>query len=111
MTDVAQTGTGRLKVGIIGGGWIARRHVPAIDAAPEVELVAACDADVERAHAIADPRGAHAYQDWRELLEREQLDAIWVCTPPGVHREPTVAALERGVHVFLEKPLARSAAD
>jgi myo-inositol 2-dehydrogenase / D-chiro-inositol 1-dehydrogenase len=111
MTDAAQPGTGRLKVGIIGGGWIARRHVPAIDAAPEVELVAACDADVERAHAIADPRGAHAYQDWRELLDREQLDAIWVCTPPGLHRDPTVAALERGVHVFLEKPLARSAAD
>jgi len=103
--------TPSLKVGIIGGGWIARRHVPAIDMAPDVELVAACDADVERAQVIARPRGANAYQDWRQMLEREQPDAIWVCTPPLAHREPTVEALEQGVDVFLEKPLARTAAD
>jgi predicted dehydrogenase len=45
------------------------------------------------------------------MLEGEHLDAIWVCTPPLAHRDPTVAALERGINVFLEKPLARTAAD
>jgi myo-inositol 2-dehydrogenase/D-chiro-inositol 1-dehydrogenase len=100
-----------VRAGIVGGGWIARRHVPAIDAAPGVELVAACDADVRRAEEIAAPRGARAYADWAEMLKREELDALWVCTPPMAHREPTVAALERGVHVYLEKPIARGVVD
>ena len=82
-----------LRVGIIGGGWIARVHVPAIDAAPGLELVAACDTAIERAEAIAAPRGGTAYARWEEMLERERLDALWVCTPPLLHRGPVEAAL------------------
>jgi len=100
-----------LRVGIIGGGWIARVHVPAIDAAPGIELVAACDTAIERAEAIAGPRGAHAYTRWEEMLEQETLDALWVCTPPLFHRGPAEAALARGVHVYLEKPIARTLED
>jgi myo-inositol 2-dehydrogenase / D-chiro-inositol 1-dehydrogenase len=100
-----------LRVGIIGGGWIARIHVPAIDAAPGVELVAACDSAIERAEAIAGPRGARAYARWEEMLEREELDALWVCTPPLHHRAPVLAALAGGVHVYLEKPIARTMDD
>jgi len=70
-----------LRVGIIGGGWIARRHVPALVAAEGVELVAACDSDLVLAQAVAGPRGAAAYERWEEMLERESLDAVWVCTP------------------------------
>jgi predicted dehydrogenase len=101
----------RLAAGIIGGGWIAQRHVPAIDAAEGVELVAACDTDLARAEAIAEPRRARAYREWEEMLERELLDALWVCTPPLLHRAPAVAALESGIHVYLEKPIARTLAD
>lgn len=100
-----------LAVGIIGGGWIARRHVPAIIAASGVELVAACDTELSRAQAIAGSTGARAYREWEEMLEREQLGAVWVCTPPLFHREPAVAAIERGMHVYLEKPIARTLAD
>jgi predicted dehydrogenase len=100
-----------LKAGIIGGGWIAQRHVPAIDAAEDLELVAACDADLSRAEAIAGPRRGRAYDEWTSMLDREQLDVLWVCTPPLFHRDPTVAALERSVHVYLEKPIARTRAD
>lgn len=100
-----------LRVGIIGGGWIARVHVPAIDAAPGVELVAACDTDLERAEAIARPRGARAYVRWEEMLEQEQLDALWVCPPPLFHRGPVEVALAAGVHVYLEKPIARNLED
>jgi myo-inositol 2-dehydrogenase/D-chiro-inositol 1-dehydrogenase len=99
------------RVGIIGGGWIARRHVPAIEASPSLELVAATDLDHGRASAIAEPRGARAYTDWREMLDREALDALWVCTPPLHHRGPAVAALEAGIHVYLEKPIARTLED
>jgi len=100
-----------LRAAIIGGGWIARRHGPAIDAVDDVELVAACDAELARAEAIALPRGGRAYQRWEDLLEREELDVLWVCTPPLAHSAPTVAALERGIHVFLEKPIARTMPD
>ena len=75
------------------------------------QLVAACDLDLERAEAIAGPRGAHAYARWEEMLEREQLDLLWVCTPPLHHRAPVVAALAAGVHVYLEKPIARTLED
>jgi myo-inositol 2-dehydrogenase / D-chiro-inositol 1-dehydrogenase len=101
----------RLAAGIIGGGWIARRHVPAIDAAEGVDLVAVCDVELARAEAIARPRRARTYHDWATMLERERLDALWICTPPLLHREPAVAALERGIHVYLEKPIARTVAD
>jgi myo-inositol 2-dehydrogenase / D-chiro-inositol 1-dehydrogenase len=100
-----------MRVGIIGGGWIARVHVPALDEAAGVEIVAACDLDVPRAQAIADPRGGRAYGSWEEMLDREELDAVWVCTPPLHHREPAVAALDRGVHLYLEKPIARTLED
>ncbi|MDX6549170.1 MAG: myo-inositol 2-dehydrogenase / D-chiro-inositol 1-dehydrogenase [Gaiellales bacterium] len=100
-----------LRAGIVGGGWIARIHVPAIDAAEGVRLVAAADLDGERAQAIAGPRDARAYPDWEEMLDKERLDLLWVCTPPLHHREPVVAALARGIHVYLEKPIARTMAD
>jgi len=103
--------SGSLRAGIIGGGWIARVHVPALDAAAGVELVAAADVDLARATAIAGPRGAQAYARWEEMLERERLDVLWVCTPPLHHRAPAVAALAAGVHVYLEKPIARTMAD
>jgi len=100
-----------MRAGIIGGGWIARRHVPAIDAAEDVDLVAACDTAVECAEAIAAPRAARAYARWEEMLERERLDLLWVCTPPLHHRGPVAAALAAGVHVYLEKPIARTVDD
>jgi myo-inositol 2-dehydrogenase / D-chiro-inositol 1-dehydrogenase len=100
-----------MRAGIIGGGWIARRHVPAIDAAEDVHLVAACDTAIDRAEAIAGPRGANAYTRWEEMLERERLDLLWVCTPPLHHRDPVVAALAAGLHVYLEKPIARTMDD
>lgn len=100
-----------LKVGLIGAGWIAESHVAHIDAAESIGLVAVCDADLTRAEAVAAPRKGRAYADWDEMFEREALDMVWVCTPPAHHRAPAVAALERGIHLYLEKPIARSLSD
>jgi myo-inositol 2-dehydrogenase / D-chiro-inositol 1-dehydrogenase len=100
-----------LRAGMIGGGWITRVHAPTIDAAQGVELVAACDIDQARAEAIAGPRRGRAYTSWEEMYAHEELDVVWVCTPPLHHRAPTVAALEAGIHVYLEKPIARTPAD
>jgi myo-inositol 2-dehydrogenase/D-chiro-inositol 1-dehydrogenase len=100
-----------LRVGIVGGGWIAQRHAPALVAADGVELVAACDSDLARAQLVAGATAARAYERWEEMLEHESLDALWVCTPPLTHRDPAVAALEAGIHVYVEKPIARTLPD
>jgi myo-inositol 2-dehydrogenase/D-chiro-inositol 1-dehydrogenase len=100
-----------LRAALIGAGWISAGHLEAIDAAEDVELVAVCDVDPARAQAAASPRGARALACWEDLLESERLDVLWICTPPLAHRDPAVAALQRGIAVYLEKPLARDAQD
>jgi myo-inositol 2-dehydrogenase/D-chiro-inositol 1-dehydrogenase len=97
-----------LRVGLVGAGWIAREHVATLEHLGGTQIVAVCDVEPERAKAV---QGATAYSNWEDLLERETLDALFVCTPPLTHRGPAVAALERGVHVFLEKPIARTLED
>jgi predicted dehydrogenase len=99
-----------LRVGLLGAGWIAADHVAALAKRDDAEVVAVCDLDRTRAERLA-PQGAAVYERWQELLERERPDAVWVCVPPLAHREPTVAALARGIHVYLEKPIARTLDD
>ncbi len=97
-----------MRIGLIGAGAIARRHVGVLSALDGVELAAVCDSDPARAESIA--AGAAVYGSWQGLLEHP-LDAVFVCTPPAAHAEPAIAALQQGLAVYLEKPLARSAAD
>jgi predicted dehydrogenase len=97
-----------VRIGLIGAGAIARRHVGVLSALDGVELAAICDSDPARAESIA--AGSAVCGSWQELLERP-LDAVFVCTPPAAHAEPAIAALQQGLAVYLEKPLARSAAD
>ena len=100
-----------IRVGVIGAGWIAREHRRVLDSVAEAQLVAVCDLDLERAEELAAGTGARVYQDWHDLLDREDLGALLVCTPPRFHREPAVAALSAGLPVYLEKPIARTAED
>jgi myo-inositol 2-dehydrogenase / D-chiro-inositol 1-dehydrogenase len=98
-----------LRVGIVGAGWIAADHRAVLGNLGH-RLVAVCDVDRDRAEGLA--RGTAAvYEDWRELLDREELDALWIATPPRLHAEPAVAAFERGLPVYLEKPVARTLDD
>ena len=100
-----------IRVGMIGAGWIAQEHRRVLDSLADAELVAVCDVDRERAETLARSAGARAYLDWRELLDSEDLGALIVCTPPRSHREPAMAALEHGLPLYLEKPIARTADD
>jgi myo-inositol 2-dehydrogenase/D-chiro-inositol 1-dehydrogenase len=98
-----------LRAGIVGAGWIAVDHRAALRNLGH-KLVAVCDVDRERAEQLA--RGeARVYEDWHELLETEELDALWVATPPRHHSEPAITALERRLPVYLEKPIARTVED
>ena len=98
-----------MRVGVIGAGWIAEEHVAILRRLDGVELVAVCDVDESRARELGGD--AAVYTDWRELLDGETPDAVFVCTPPMLHREMTVDALGRGIHVYLEKPVARGLED
>ena len=99
-----------MRVAVVGAGAIARTHLGHL-AALGHEVVAVCDPQPERARALAEPSGAQAYPDWRPMLEATGMDALFVCAPPAAHAQPAVAALARGIPVYLEKPLARSLAD
>ena len=99
---------GIIRMGVVGAGWIAREHRQVLDSVAEAELVAVCDLDRERAGELTVGTGARIYTDWRDLLDREDLGALLVCTPPRSHAEPAVAALSAGLPVYLEKPIART---
>lgn len=98
-----------MRVALIGAGWIAAQHVATLERLDGVEVVAVCDIDEARARALAGR--AKTYTDWRTLISTETPDALFVCVPPLAHREVAVAALEQGIHVYLEKPIARGLDD
>jgi myo-inositol 2-dehydrogenase / D-chiro-inositol 1-dehydrogenase len=98
-------------MGMIGAGWIAGEHAASIAGLDGVELAAVADLDGERAGRLAAASGATAYDDWGAMLDGERLDAVAVCTPPMAHREPCLAAVQRGLAVYLEKPVARTRED
>jgi predicted dehydrogenase len=99
-----------VRIGLIGAGAIARRHLQTL-AGCEVEVTAVCDADPDRAAEAAAGPGAAQYSGWEQMLEVEPLDAVLVCTPPTAHAGPFLAALARGIAVYVEKPLARTLPD
>ncbi|MEC0036437.1 Gfo/Idh/MocA family oxidoreductase [Bacillus cereus] len=101
-----------LKVGIIGCGSIAQhRHLPEYEANPYVQIVAVCDSNKQRAKEIANKYGVNMYTDYNELINCEELDAVSVCTPNHLHASISIAALQAGIHVLCEKPMATSKAD
>ena len=105
----------KVRTGIIGCGGIANgKHLPALKKLPEVELAAFCDIVPERAEKAAREYGipgANVYTDYKELLKNEKLDAVHVCTPNRSHSFITIDALEAGMHVMCEKPMAKTYAE
>lgn len=103
----------QLRAGVIGAGAIAAfRHLPEYVANPGVELVAVSDPRLERAQEEAIRFGASAvYADYREMLARERLDIVSVCTPNHLHAPATIDALDAGAHVLVEKPMATTLDD
>jgi predicted dehydrogenase len=95
-----------LKVAVIGLGDISKIHIPAILEHPNVALTAICDIDETLKNTVPD---AVFYTDYHEMLEKETLDCVHICLPHHLHYAAAKACAEKGVHVFLEKPLARNA--
>ena len=97
-----------VRVGFIGAGSMANAvHYPSIAELPEAQLVAICDLDEGRLNSTADKYGIpkeHRYTDYRLMLEREDLDAVYVIMPPTGLTPIVLACLRAGKHVFIEKP-------
>ncbi|WP_223593076.1 Gfo/Idh/MocA family protein [Neobacillus bataviensis] len=91
-----------LKAALIGLGDISKIHLPAIKENPNVELTAVCDVNEDLRTLVPEAR---FYTDYQDMLESEALDVVHICLPHYLHNPVTKACIEKGVHVFLEKPL------
>ena len=100
----------KLRIGIIGTGWIADSHIDSYKRMPDVEIVAGCDLIPGKAKAFFERHGVEGvkteYASHKEMLDDEslKLDAVSVCTYNRQHAIPSIYALEKGVNVMLEKP-------
>ncbi len=97
----------KVKVGIIGTGWIAEAHVREYLAMEDVEIVALADLVPGKAEAFANKfgiQGAKYYPSHKELIDAGEVEAVSICTYNCQHAEPTIYALNHGVNVMLEKP-------
>lgn len=103
----------KLKIGIIGCGRIAREgHLPYLMKHPNVDLCGAVDVSGEHCESVCEKFGiGESFVVAEEMLDRTRPDGIFICTPNWAHRELTLAAAARGVHVFCEKPMAVNATE
>jgi predicted dehydrogenase len=99
-----------IKVGFIGAGGRARNHMKALSEIEDVEFAAICDVSEATGKDAADQFGGNVYTDYKVMLDGESLDAMYVVVPTFAHFDAEIMAAERGVHLFLEKPVAPSMA-
>ncbi|MBA4183069.1 MAG: Gfo/Idh/MocA family oxidoreductase [Acidobacteria bacterium] len=100
----------KVRVGIIGTGFARKVQIPSFLESAEAEIVSVASGHLENAQKTAQEFNiAHFTDDWRETVERDDIDLICITTPPDTHREMTLHALEHGRHILCEKPMAMTA--
>ena len=101
----------KIRIAIVGCGRISKNHFNAIEKhSEELDLVAICDTDIHKLKEHETPNVA-SYRRLDDLLAKENLDIISICTPSGIHPDQTVKIAQAGVHVMTEKPMATRWAD
>jgi predicted dehydrogenase len=96
----------RTGYGIIGCGVIAPWHARSVTGIPEAELIAVCDIIPEKAEKLKEDFGAkEIYTDYREMLARDDIEIVSMCTPSGMHADMGMDAARAGKHVMTEKPI------
>ncbi|HUE83313.1 MAG TPA: Gfo/Idh/MocA family oxidoreductase [Pyrinomonadaceae bacterium] len=97
-------------IGIIGAGFARTTQIPGFRDCMSVRIVAIASRTREHAESVAaEFKIKHVISDWRELVQRDDIDLVSVVTPPATHKEMTLAALENGKAVLCEKPMAMNA--
>ncbi len=99
----------KIRVGLIGAGYIASWHADALRATDGVEITAVCDPSEAAAKGLADGLGVRAFGDVTDLIEARVCDAVHILTPPHLHHPLAIQCLKAGLHVLVEKPVATSA--
>ncbi|HEX2171393.1 MAG TPA: Gfo/Idh/MocA family oxidoreductase [Dehalococcoidia bacterium] len=101
-------GASRTRVGFVGAGIIARRHLKNLLDFDDVTIAAVADPRKDQAQTFAEICGGQAYSDPESMLERERLDALYICVPPFAHGPPESAAVRHSLPFFVEKPIANN---
>ena len=99
------------RTGLVGCGKVGHTHASALATLAESEFVAVCDRMADRAQAFAAQYDVTPYTSVQQMVERENLDVVLICTPHPVHAAPAIEAIRGGVHVLIEKPMASNLAD
>jgi predicted dehydrogenase len=100
-----------IRTAMVGLGKMGLSHLAILRAHPEIDLVAGCDATAYLTDILEKHTGLKCYADFDRMLEAEQLDAVVIATPSKLHASMVGKALERGLHVFCEKPFVLAVAD
>ncbi len=101
-----------LRVGVVGIGWAGQQHLMAYNGLDGVRIVALAGMEQDLRESLqAEYAIPNAFADWKDMLEHGGLDAISVAVPTFLHAPIAIAALERGIHVLSEKPIARNAVE
>ena len=95
-----------MKVAVIGVGAMGRNHARVYSELPDVELVAVSDSEKTLVDATAEKHNIRAYANYREMLEKGKPEAVSIAVPTAMHEEVGLAAIDAGVHVLMEKPIA-----
>lgn len=101
-----------LRVGVIGIGWAGQQHLAGYQALPNVEVVALAGKETDLLKSLGENHGVRLlFENWEDLVALPDLDAVSIAVPTFLHSPIAIAALERGLHVLTEKPLARNSAE
>ena len=95
-----------INIGFVGAGIIASVHLPNLRQLPGVRIAAVCDVDEQLARAVAIEHGARPYTEAERMIGEAELDALFICVPPFARGRIIERAVERGLHLYIEKPLA-----
>ena len=98
----------KVKIGFIGTGGIANAHLDNLARMEDVKITALCDVIKEKAEAAGQKFGGKVYLDYHQMLEKEKLDALYICVPPFAHQDQELIACQKKIPFFVEKPVTLS---
>lgn len=101
----------KLKTAVVGVGKVTGLHAAALSKLRESQFTAVCSSKSEKAASFAREYNIRGYTDVSEMVMKEKIDVVIICTPHPFHRTPAIAAIEAGAHVLIEKPFASSLED
>ena len=100
-----------MRTAIIGAGLMCKRRAPILIESPESELILISSKEFDDAKKMSRNFNCEAVEDWRDAIKRQDIEAVIVCTPPSMHSEISIKAMQHGKHVLCEKPFAMSVSE